>query len=81
MDYTLILRKKYAGNEWTLNGEDYEGLVWLSETPKPTKKTLDSLWDEVIAEIKEEENAKANAKASLLERLGITEEEVRTLLS
>ena len=47
MDITQILSSKYAGTEWTLNGDDYTGLTWLSDTPKPTKKALEALWAEV----------------------------------
>jgi len=47
MDIPQILSSKYAGAEWTLNGDDYTGLTWLSETPKPTKKALEALWAEV----------------------------------
>jgi hypothetical protein len=81
MDYSKILLNKYAGSEWTLNGDDYSGLTWLSDTPKPTKKQLDDLWDQVSAEIEAEKEVKANAKADLLARLGITAEEAKILLS
>jgi len=47
MDIPQILSSKYAGSEWTLSGDDYTGLTWLSETPKPTQKALEALWPEV----------------------------------
>jgi len=47
MDIPTILTSKYAGAEWTLDGDDYSGLTWLSDTPKPTKKALESLWPQV----------------------------------
>jgi hypothetical protein len=81
IDYALILTKKYQGSLWTLNGDDYKGLTWLSDTPKPTKKTLDELWQEVQDLVIAEVQAKAQAKAELLERLGITEDEAKLLLS
>jgi hypothetical protein len=80
IDYTQILNRRF-NDEWTLNGDDYAGLTWLSDTPKPSKKTLDALWLEVSAEIEAEKNAKSNAKAELLARLGITAEEAKILLS
>lgn len=46
-DYVKILGQKYAGSEWTLNGDTYDGLTWLSDTPKPTQAELDALWLEV----------------------------------
>ena len=79
IDYTKILQYKYPNTEWTLNGDDYKGLDWLSDTAKPTKATLDNLWDEVQAEISAEAEAKAAQKAALLDRLGLTQEEFNTL--
>lgn len=79
MDYAQILTRKYAGSEWTLNGDAYSGLTWLSDTPKPKKAELDALWPEVEAEIAAEIQAKADARASAiakLEALGLTVEEV-----
>ena len=80
MDYALILSKKYAGEEWTLDGDDYAGLTWLSDSPKPTKAILDKLWESTQADIVAEQESKATAKAALLERLGITADEAALLL-
>lgn len=80
INYATILVRKYNA-EWTLNGDTYEGLTWLSDSPKPTKKELDDLWDEVELEIQAEAEAKATEKAALLDRLGITADEAKLLLS
>ena len=80
IDYTQILIREFAGSYWTLNGDDYEGLTWLSDTPKPTKKELDDLWDKVKSDIKAEAEAKATAKAAILDRLGLTADELKTIL-
>jgi hypothetical protein len=80
MDYAAILTRKYPGNEWTLNGDNYEGLTWLSDTPKPTKKALEAHWPTVTAEIEAEKQAKLDAKASAvakLQALGLTVDEVQ----
>ena len=45
IDYTQILSTNYAGSQWTLNGDSYDGLTWLSDTPKPTQEELDALWE------------------------------------
>ena len=80
MDIANILTRRYAGAEWTLNGDEYTGLTWISEDmAKPTKKALDKLWPEVQAEITAEAKAKIDAKASTiakLEALGLTINEV-----
>jgi hypothetical protein len=79
MDIPNILSSKYIGSEWTLNGDSYEGLTWLSDNPKPTKKQLEDLWPTVQAELAAKAQAKIDAKASAiakLEALGLTVEEV-----
>ena len=80
MDIPMILSKRYEGAEWTLNGDDYAGLTWLSDTTKPTLKTLENLWADVQAEIVAEAQAKVDAKASAeakLQALGLTVDEVQ----
>ena len=54
MDIAVVLSDKYPGAQWSLDGDDYEGLTWLDDSPKPTKKALEALWPEV-------ENARAIA--------------------
>lgn len=81
IDYTLVLRVNFPDAEWTLNGEEYEGLTWLSSTDKPTKQELDALWDSTIADVESIKQAQADAKAALLERLGITQDEAKLLLA
>jgi hypothetical protein len=80
MDIPTILTRKYADTEWTLNGDDYSGLTWLSDGKAPTKAELEALWPTVQAEIAAEKQARVDAKASAiakLEALGLTVEEVQ----
>ena len=80
MDIGTILELKYPGSEWTLDGDSYEGLTWLSDSPKPTQEELEDLWDEVKAEIQAKAQAKIDAKSSAiskLQALGLTVEEVQ----
>jgi hypothetical protein len=79
MNIGEILESKYSGSEWTLDGGTYEGLTWLSDTPKPTQKELQDLWPTVQAELASKAQAKIDAKASAiakLEALGLTVDEV-----
>jgi hypothetical protein len=46
-DYAAVLTAIRPGAQWTLDGDLYEGLTWLDESPKPTKKTLDDAWAQV----------------------------------
>lgn len=80
MDIATILTRKYPGQEWTLDGDTYAGLQWLSATAKPSETELSALWDEVQAEIQAEADTKTQARLSAiakLEALGLTVDEVR----
>jgi hypothetical protein len=57
IDYALILTTNYAGKQWTLEGDSYDGLTWYSDTPKPTQAELDAL-----AQATQNTQAKANCK-------------------
>ena len=80
MDIATILATKYTDSEWILNGDSYDGLTWLGETPKPTEEELEDLWQEVLAELQAKQQAKIDAKNSAiskLQALGLTVEEVQ----
>lgn len=79
IDYTIILTRRYADKQWTLNGNDYDGLIWLDDTAKPTKTKLDSLWAEVQQEIADEKTAKAATRQAILDKLGLTADEAAAL--
>jgi hypothetical protein len=63
MDITLILSRRYAGTEWTLNGDTYAGLTWLSEGEPPTEAELEALWPEVQYEVAFEQVEQARQSA------------------
>lgn len=65
--------------KFTLRGDELE---WLDETQtEPTKKEIESGWLAYQAAEIAEAEAKAAAKASLLEKLGISEAEAKLLLN
>jgi len=79
MDIPTILAKKYPESEWSLDGHQYSGLTWLSDTPKPTEAALSKAWPGVQSEIAAEAQARLDAKTSTIEKLkalGLTVEEV-----
>lgn len=41
IDYSSILQEKYPSLQWTISGEDYEGITVLSGGKLPSKKELD----------------------------------------
>lgn len=79
-DYAAVLTRRYTGKEWWLAGNDYATLEWMSETTKPSKSTLDGLWASVQQDIADEATAKVAAKQAVLDKLGLTADEVTALL-
>ena len=63
MDISAVLIAKYPGNQWTLDGDDYAGLTWLSDSPKPTEAEIEALWPEVQYEIDYAQVEQARAQA------------------
>ena len=46
-DYVAVLTRNYPGAEWSLDGDQYSGLTWLSEAPQPSQAELDAAWPAV----------------------------------
>jgi hypothetical protein len=82
LDYALILTTNYAGTQWTLTGNSYDGLQWNDTTPKPTQAELDALWESTKTKIVTPAQIEANKASALtkLSALGLTEDEVKSLL-
>lgn len=79
VNYKEVLVANYAGAEWTLRANDYDTLVWLSDTPKPSQAELDAAWPAVQQAQADAVAAKEAARASgvaKLEALGLTVDEV-----
>lgn len=78
-DYAAVLSENYPDAEWTLDGDTYDGLTWLSDSPKPSQAELDAAWPAVQQAQADAEAAKEAARASgvaKLEALGLTVDEV-----
>jgi hypothetical protein len=82
MNIKTILLLRFANDDWTLSGENYEGLTWLSESEKPTLEELENLWDEVEGELQAKADAVVATRSSALAKLsalGLTPEEIASL--
>lgn len=44
MDIKITLEYLRPGAAWSLSGNEYAGLDWLDESPKPTKAELEEAW-------------------------------------
>jgi hypothetical protein len=44
MNIPVTLFYLRPGEEWSLTGDSYDGLNWISDTPKPTLAELEAAW-------------------------------------
>jgi hypothetical protein len=68
-DYAAVLSENYPDAEWTLNGDTYGGLTWLSDTPKPTQAELDAAWPAVQQARQDAVAVKEAARQSAISKL------------
>jgi hypothetical protein len=83
LDYSQILSVNYPTAQWSLSGDSYDGLTWLSNTPKPTQAELDALaipTQTAVAEQKAQAIAVKESALTKLAALGLTEDEVKALV-
>jgi hypothetical protein len=83
LNYTQILTTNYAGKQWSLNGDSYDGLTWLDASPKPTQSELDALWESTLAQVEAKKAQAIAVKESALAKLaalGLTQDEVKSIL-
>jgi len=79
--HKAILKLK-PGSEFTFENDDYSTINWIIlEGDAPTQKQIDDAIKQIKADQIAEAEAKATAKAELLNRLGITADEAKLLLS
>ena len=79
-DYAAVIRANYPGSEYVLVGDTYDGLTWLSDTPKPTPAELDAAWPAVQQARADAIAADAAAKQSAIDKLatlGLSIDEIR----
>ena len=82
-DYlTQAIRLLKPNSEFVFYDNDYSTIIWHTlDGDAPTQKEIDAVIEEIKADELTEAQAKATAKAALLDRLGISEEEAKLLLS
>ena len=82
MYLTKAIRKLKPNSEFSFTDDDYSTIVWDQlEGDAPTKKEIDAAIKQIKADEVTEAATKAAAKSALLDRLGITEDEAKLLLS
>jgi len=76
IDIAFTLTHSHPGAEWTLDGDDYAGLTWLSDTPKPTEQEITDAYPLAVKAVADKEKTRlkalSDARAFALS-LGFTE--------
>ena len=78
-DYAAVLTANYPDAQWTLDGDTYDGLTWLSDSPKPSQAELDAAWPAVQQAQADAEAAVVAARQSAISKLaalGLTVDEI-----
>jgi hypothetical protein len=78
---TKAIQSLRPNAEWTLTGDDYANLIWLSNGKAPTLAEIETEIAALPAKEAAAQSAKENDKAALLAKLGITADEAALLLS
>lgn len=63
MDLVACLVHLRPGASWSLNGDSYDGLNWLDDSPKPTLEELEAVWPEAEAAVANAEAERQRAAA------------------
>ncbi len=77
---TDVLNMLCPAGGWIITNNDFDTVIWVDDRPRCTKAEFEAGFAQYDAWEAEQNAAKATAKAALLERLGITEDEARLLL-
>ena len=66
---------------WVISGNDFDSIIYDEGVTPITKKQFMDGFAAFDAQTAQQDQAKANEKAAILERLGITSDEIAALLS
>ena len=83
MNIPLTLSHMRPNEEWTLDGDGFDGLTWLSETPKPTEAEIKAAEPAALAAAVEADAAKAAARESAIAKLaalGLNDAEINAII-
>lgn len=79
MNIPLTLKYLRPNEEWTLDGDDYEGLTWLSDTPKPTEAEIAAAFPEAQAQTDKIAADRQSGLQKMATASGLTPEEMAAL--
>lgn len=79
VDYALSLAYLRPGEAWAMDGNAYEGLVWLDATDKPSAADIEAAWPAAQAQLEATAAARQAAIQKLADSSGLTPEEMAAL--
>lgn len=80
MNIPLTLQHIRPGEEWTLDGETYDGLTWLSDTAKPTEAEIEAAYPLAVAAAEQKAADRAEGLRKMAEAAGLSEAEIAALI-
>lgn len=75
MSITKALLKIRPGEQWVAGEDNYDDIVWLSKTDKPTREEVEA----AVAQIKKEEMAETEKQAILTKLSDIDSKSIRSI--
>ena len=60
-DIAFTLTHSHPGSEWILDGDDYAGLTWLSDSPKPTEQEITDAYPLAVKALAAKEKTRVKA--------------------
>jgi len=76
----LLPAAEYFGSTTANTKQSFDDLNWQDARPKPTWKQVQDAYANVPEEIKNPEAARAAQRAAILDRIGLTADELKTIL-
>jgi hypothetical protein len=76
-----VLEMLCPGVEWSLIGDKYEHINWFGKKPAVTKKQYEDGFAAFDVWKEQQETAKATAKQAVLDKLGLTADELAAALA
>ena len=61
IDLTVALKHLRPNDSWSLNGDNYAGLTWLSDTLKPTEQEITDAYPLAVKALAAKEKARIKA--------------------
>jgi len=79
MNIPLTLLHLRPGEEWTLDGDNYDGLTWLSDTPKPTEAQIAAAEPAALKAFEDQQAARESGLRKLAQASGLNSAELAAL--